>query len=157
MVELDETMKKLLAEIIPQFEGLTKYTKERLVESNKPPIYLPATSCPTGLRACDPFSEECPSERFAMNPHVYTSDGKRCFSEAGVSDVRPESPEKFRVATVELTTKIAKLITSIKNNIGDVQCSDAGMTADVCGMKATCNWVKAAGGKAGHCETSTSS
>jgi len=141
MVELDQKTKDILSEIISSFEGLAEYTNKRLEESDLGPIYLPNNTCPSGLVACDPTSDECPSDEHAVRPHVYTNEGKRCYSKVGVSAFVPESPEKFQVAVVEMTTKIAQLITQIKKKIEGVSCTDEGMTEDICGMKTTCAWL----------------
>ena len=77
----------------------------------KLPIYLPFESCPSGLVACDESMGNCPSDEYAVNPPIYTTEGHRCYTKQGVARSRLSSQDKDVVVNGirALVGNIAKL------------------------------------------------
>lgn len=77
----------------------------------KLPIYLPFEACPSGLVACDESMGNCPSDEYAVNPPIYTTEGHRCYTKQGVARSRLSSKDKDVVVKGirALVANVAKL------------------------------------------------
>ena len=63
------------------------------------PIFLPSTTCPSGLVPCDPNEGSCPGDEFALDPPIYTRDGLRCHTQDNVRKARLSNADKHQVVS----------------------------------------------------------
>ena len=88
-----------------------RFSDARDPAAAKLPIYLPFDSCPSGLVPCDESMGNCPSDEYAVNPPIYTTEGHRCYTKQGVARSRLSSKDKDVVVKGirALVANVAKL------------------------------------------------
>ena len=97
MSNSEEAIKSVQTLLNKYFER--KSSEDRFSDARDPagaklPIYLPFESCPSGLVACDESKGKCPSDEYAVNPPIYTSEGHRCYTKQGVARSRLSDKDK---------------------------------------------------------------
>lgn len=130
-----------LSELMKTFSDYSDYTEERVASLEDKQIYLQGKTCPAGARPCDPSKRECPDDKYALQPAIYTADGLRCYSNANMD--KPRDPEEIKdqhVKIMEFVESAAKLTASIKGKLENITCDDIS-SENMCGMKDMCNWA----------------
>lgn len=141
MAQSDEILNEL-REVFNRFSKLSNYTSDR-TKQVKEAIYLDSEECPAGASPCDPMKETCPDEEEALQPHIYNSEGLRCYADVNIKKVRTRSALDKRSQQSEimqLVEQSAKLVAMVKGKLDQVGCGDI-KSENLCGMKNTCNWA----------------
>jgi len=141
MPRTDGDLVKLLKELLTQFDDFEGESAELLSSHNAAdPIYLTDKTCPPGLRACDASLGNCPDDKFAPVPPLYTADGMRCYTNTEVKKSRSLQTRDSQIKLRDFVEQAAKLSARLQGELEEITTCPALTTQELCGMKTSCAW-----------------